>query len=199
MVCEGGMGLKIDCKTKEGAYQKIYEKLSEKGYNIMPFKEIEWGLQFQVSKKGHEGLIRIFESKKNGINLDKSTIKDREIEKDILLIFGYSQNDETGNFIEEKGDFYSLCIGVDNFNGKIFSNLRYAKKDAYDVYGLIKDKFGANHKNMCLLNENATKEEIIKSLRLIQTKAKKEDTGKKVEEEKKAQEQAAAGLGALFG
>jgi len=29
---------------------------------------------------------------------------------------------------------------------------------------------------MCLLNENATKEEIIKSLRLIQTKAKKEDT-----------------------
>src|SRR3989344_7695592 len=101
------MSIKADCRTKEGAYEKIREELSGKGYNVMKPKEIEWGLQFEVVKKGKSGLIRIYQSDKKGVIFDPSTLKDKEIEKYVLMVFGYSNDEKPTIENNASGNFYS--------------------------------------------------------------------------------------------
>lgn len=171
------MGLRIDCKTEEGAYELIRENLEEMGYTIFPFKKISYGLQFEVSKGDNKGLIRVYNSKDKGVNVDLSVLKNEIIKKNILSVLGYVK--ESINFSEESlnGNFYSLCIGINEFDGRFFSNLNYAKKDAEDINNLINNKFGLlDEQNICLLDGDATKKSIIEALKSLQRNVKPEDT-----------------------
>ena len=170
------MALQIDCKTLEGAYEKINEKLGEKDYTVLPFKRISYGIQFEVSKNKSSGLIRVFSSDKKGVRLDLSQIKDKSLEEDVMLVFGYSQ-DENDASMERTGEFHSLCIGINDFDSRMFRNLKYAQKDAEKLHELVIEKFEeTKSKNICLTNREATRDKIIEALNLIKSQVKKEDT-----------------------
>lgn len=49
------------------------------GFDVDNYQEINYGLQFKVNFQGKSGLIRIFESKKKGISLDLSQVKDERL------------------------------------------------------------------------------------------------------------------------
>ncbi len=62
---------------KENLYKKIKEYCLLKGYNITIFKEISYGIQFSIN----DNIIRIYESKKKGITLDLSQLKDEDLKE----------------------------------------------------------------------------------------------------------------------
>lgn len=60
--------------NKYDCYQKIKDQLRD--FDVSDFREISYGLQFEIKKITQKGVIRIYESKK-GIKLDFSQIKDQ--------------------------------------------------------------------------------------------------------------------------
>ncbi|MBA95755.1 MAG: ribonuclease HIII [Rickettsiales bacterium] len=55
-------------------YHDIKHHLQENRYQINPYREIQYGIQFLISKNSHSEVLRIYKSKK-GIKLDFSQIK----------------------------------------------------------------------------------------------------------------------------
>ena len=55
-------------------YQDIKHHLQENHYHINPYREIQYGIQFLISKESYSEVLRIYKSKK-GIKLDFSQIK----------------------------------------------------------------------------------------------------------------------------
>ena len=60
-------------QTKEDYYLWIKDKLTQKGFIVNPYREIQYGLQFLVFENETDALIRVFESKK-GLKLDLSQV-----------------------------------------------------------------------------------------------------------------------------
>ena len=79
----------------------------------------------------------------------------------------------------ERSDLYdtswALLIGIDKYE-TVAPNLNYAVDDAEDMAALLVGQFGFPDKNVTLLkNEQATKQNILKSFRDITKSAKKND------------------------
>lgn len=56
-------------------YQELKDNLEQAGCTVEDYKEINYGLQFEVSFKGKKSLIRVYEGKK-GLRVDLSQVKD---------------------------------------------------------------------------------------------------------------------------
>ena len=65
-------------KDKYGYYEHIKNVFEKNGIEVNPYGEINYGLQFSVLINGSKCLIRIYESKKNGVKCDLSQIKNDE-------------------------------------------------------------------------------------------------------------------------
>ena len=70
-------------KDKYDYYEYLKGIFESNGVEISPFIEINYGLQFSIVLKERKFLIRVYESKKNGVRCDLSQIKDEEILKHI--------------------------------------------------------------------------------------------------------------------
>ncbi|MGG0569095.1 ribonuclease HIII [Priestia megaterium] len=77
----------ITGKDKFEFFDNIKEMLESNQYFISNKKEINYGLQFEISRKNKNGLIRIFESKK-GVKSDLSQLKDPELLQDVQFLLG---------------------------------------------------------------------------------------------------------------
>ena len=75
----------ITGKDKFEFFDNIKKMLESNQYFISNKKEINYGLQFEISRKNKNGLIRIFESKK-GVRSDLSQLKDPELLQDVQFL-----------------------------------------------------------------------------------------------------------------
>lgn len=65
------------------SYLETKNLLIQFGYLISEFKDIDYGIQFTVTKSGVGGIVRIYYNKKRGIKFDFSQIKDENLQKQI--------------------------------------------------------------------------------------------------------------------
>lgn len=65
------------------SYSEVKAILAPLGFIISEYKEIDYGIQFAVSKSGITGVIRIYINKKRGIKFDFSQIKDSNLQLQI--------------------------------------------------------------------------------------------------------------------
>lgn len=70
-------------KDKYDYYEYLKGIFKSNGVEISSYSEINYGLQFNIVYKERKLLIRVYESKKNGVRCDLSQIKDEEILKNI--------------------------------------------------------------------------------------------------------------------
>lgn len=61
-------------------YANIKQKLSDEGFQLNPFRDIQYGIQFILFKNNDSALIRIYKSKK-GIRLDLSQVSDNKFKQ----------------------------------------------------------------------------------------------------------------------
>ncbi len=164
------MSFKIDVKTLKMAYSFLKIGLKELDYKVGFPKEINHGIQFLLSKRGKEDLIRVYSSKKNGISADLSQVKNKAVERDVLLMLGFKPEDDSDENEASKtksgSTVYSLCIGINKFEDKSIGNLKYAKADALKLDGLLTKKFGKSSCRINLVDKKATRENILKSLKI---------------------------------
>lgn len=104
-------------KDKFEFFDNIKKILELNQYDISNKKEINYGLQFEVTRQNKNGLIRIFESKK-GVRSDLSQLKDLELLQEIqFLLEDKSTNTPNKNIKANKKDsnttFPEELIGTD--------------------------------------------------------------------------------------
>jgi ribonuclease HIII len=90
--------------NKHDYYEKLVNSLKSAGFDSEPHREINYGLQFNVSIGRKKELIRIYESKK-GIKVDLSQVKDAEALKiinDIINGGSGKVNDAEGPVIPKR-------------------------------------------------------------------------------------------------
>jgi ribonuclease HIII len=81
-------------KDKYDYYEYLKDAFEKCGTEVSPYGEINYGLQFNIVLNERKCLIRIYESKKNGVRCDLSQIKDEE---SLRLIAGVTQ---TGSLVK---------------------------------------------------------------------------------------------------
>ncbi|MGL4363018.1 MAG: ribonuclease HIII [Cellulosilyticaceae bacterium] len=72
--------------NKYTKYDEIKKNLKEHDGKVEPYKEINYGIQFEVSALGYTSKVRIYESKKKGITVDLSQVKYEALRELILNI-----------------------------------------------------------------------------------------------------------------
>jgi type I site-specific restriction-modification system R (restriction) subunit len=80
------MSHKLNFSNLEDAYNAIEANLISKNFSISKKNNIQYGLQFEISKNTSIYLIRIFFSKKKGCTLDLSQIKNENIQRPEISI-----------------------------------------------------------------------------------------------------------------
>ncbi len=104
-------------------YAKAKKKLSENGFRVNPFREIQFGLQFMVFLEGVDGLVRLYEGKK-GLRLDLSQVEDEELSEKLKNLLETYQTappklipfpSMTGSHTQDDTDLEGLesLIGID--------------------------------------------------------------------------------------
>lgn len=73
--------------SKYDLYEDYKNKLKESNYSVSSYSEINYGIQFTVSKQGKSGILRIYESKKKGTNPDFSQLN--TLKEEILSILNH--------------------------------------------------------------------------------------------------------------
>jgi len=112
----------MELGTGEGIQDKyqywnyIKEILEKNDFIIAPWKEINYGIQFEIEKEGSKGLLRIYDGKK-GLRLDSSQIKDEILRKHVeeLINNGKSYNNQelTEDLCLKKDEDPEELIGID--------------------------------------------------------------------------------------
>ncbi|MCU4904556.1 ribonuclease HIII [Bacillus paranthracis] len=107
----------ITGKDKFEFFGNMKRVLELNGYIISNKKEINYGLQFQISRQNTSGLIRIFESKK-GVRSDLSQIKNLNLLAEIQLLLEGQAGNTLEKVIENKKEelaieFPDELIGTD--------------------------------------------------------------------------------------
>jgi ribonuclease HIII len=119
--------------NKYEKYTNLKQLLVSKGAEVETYKEIAYGLQFGVSKEYLKGTVRVYESKKKGLTVDLSQIKEEGLKvlffEDNTAIGVYKQTPEF-----KSDDLDVSLIGVDESGkGDYFGPLVvagvYATKD----------------------------------------------------------------------
>jgi ribonuclease HIII len=72
-------------------YEEIKKTLQEHFIWVSPYKEINFGIQFSIKIEEKDYSLRIYESKKKGVNLDYSLIKSETIKAQIQIYLGITQ------------------------------------------------------------------------------------------------------------
>ena len=76
-----------DNSKKTEIYEKIRASLQADNIHVSPKKEIEYGIQFNVSTLSWSGVIRIYENKKGVLKIDYSQVKNEAIVSKVKRIF----------------------------------------------------------------------------------------------------------------
>lgn len=97
--------------NKYGLYDSVKDSLSYEGIRVEQYKEIGYGLQFEVSFGGKRGLLRIYESKK-GTRVDPSQIKD-EVLRDRICSLLDLNGDESMDRENPQAEGSGALIGTD--------------------------------------------------------------------------------------
>jgi len=69
--------------NKFDLYRQLKDILERHNYSFSNKRKIDYGLQFDVTKNNEIHKLRIYESKKKGVRLDKSLIQNQEVLKEI--------------------------------------------------------------------------------------------------------------------
>jgi ribonuclease HIII len=80
----GGIGLSSD---KYERYEELKKALEEGGCNVLPYRDINCGIQFNVTNEGTQALVRIYEGKK-GVRVDLSQVRDTHIMEALKVFAG---------------------------------------------------------------------------------------------------------------
>lgn len=73
--CDGVMYL-YRAKDKYDYYKYLKDIIEKNGFEVSPYSEINYGLQFNTIIHDKKCLLRVYESKKSGVRCDLSQIKD---------------------------------------------------------------------------------------------------------------------------
>lgn len=172
------MSNKLSFQNCEDAYELIKKELTSLGYIVKLSEKIQNGIQFVISFNNIKDLIRVYYSKKKGVNIDLSQARNSRIKKDINSILGLSnqKNIEIISSEYNKSNIYTLCIGINNFIDENLASLSYAADDAQELHNLFAEKFGVGEGTLKLLNEEATMRKITEYISKLAEIAKPEDT-----------------------
>lgn len=150
--------------TKYEKYSDIKQILESNNVEVKPYKEINYGVQFEVYKDGITSKIRIYESKK-GIKLDLSMVKDLSL-KEILgeKVPFFSESKSSGNEKTYHTDKIEVgMIGIDESGkGDYFGPLVVAgvyadkrQKQILQTLGVMDSK-KLNDKKIAILAKDIT-------------------------------------------
>lgn len=105
-----------EAKDKSEYYLYLKDLFKKNGIEASIYEEINYGLQFSIVLNGRKCLIRIYESKKNGVRCDLSQVKDEGSLKVIeeLLHTGIikTENEDKNDVLNSEGSDAAL-IGTD--------------------------------------------------------------------------------------
>ena len=170
------MSYKLRFSNLPDAFEAIKAILRSENYDISEKVDIQYGLQFKITKNNFVSLVRIFFSKKKGCTLDLSQVKNENVKNDILGILKLTNSSQNKNISENKSKLYCLSIGINEYSNNNFAKLSFADKDAEELYEKVSTKYGHGTGTLCLLNKKATKENIINYLEEIKIIVKEEDS-----------------------
>lgn len=111
--------------NKYERYNTIRTAVSRYGYDVSSFKQIPYGLQFTIIFKGSTFNMRIYESKKKGVTVDYSQVKNHKVQKAIEDMLEGTYKNECNELYKSdrmdvnligtdesgKGDYFgALCV-----------------------------------------------------------------------------------------
>lgn len=108
-----GVMLLYNAKDKYELYNYFKDIMKKAGLEVSPYGEINYGLQFSTDIKGKKCLIRIYESKKNGVRFDLSQIKDDDCLSIVESLIRTGTADIAAHGAEKKGEAETELIGTD--------------------------------------------------------------------------------------
>lgn len=155
-------------KSKYEAYEHCKSVLENRGSEVESFKEISYGLQFVTILNGNKYTIRIYESKKNGVKVDLSMIRNGEIEKEITDIIYDNQESIEKKAVEEKGEV-NLPKSFTVNNQEIIDSI----KIYFDNVGAVLEKSELKHKDSIYTINNVKVTIFVSGKILIQGKMSK--------------------------
>lgn len=155
-------------KSKYEAYEHCKSVLENRGSEVEAFKEISYGLQFITTLDGNKYTIRIYESKKNGVKVDLSMIRNGEIEKEITNIIYDNLESIEKNTVEEKGEV-NLPKSFTVNNQEIIDSI----KIYFDNLGAVSEKSELKHKDSIYTINNVKVTIFVSGKILIQGKMSK--------------------------
>lgn len=85
-------------------YDMIKNRLEISGIRVHNYKEINYGLQFNIELNNESHIVRVFESKKNGVRSDLSLIKDTKVADAITNAIGVIKSTANEGKTFTKGD-----------------------------------------------------------------------------------------------
>lgn len=129
-------------KNKYEAYEHCKSMLENRGSKVENFKEINYGLQFITRLNENNYTIRVYESKKNGVKIDLSMIRNGEVEKEVTDIIYANQEKIEKNVVEEKGKV-NLPKSVTVNNQEVIDSI----KNYFDKVGAVLEKSELKHKD----------------------------------------------------
>lgn len=103
-------------KDKYDYYEYLKGVFEKNGIEVSPYGEINYGLQFSILINESKCLIRIYESKKNGVSCDLSQIKNDEnlrLIKDLTQTGGLKTNHKEARIVRKTEEPEIELIGTD--------------------------------------------------------------------------------------
>lgn len=99
-------------------YEDIRELLSNSEFIISEYKEINYGLQFQIQKLGWSGVIRIYQNKQGKVKTDFSQLGDSEHSHLIKSFFEKQSASSSKDIISTISDNFALPVIGSDESGK---------------------------------------------------------------------------------
>lgn len=125
-------------------YVDMKKKLERRGFEVEPFKAINYGIQFRVTMDKREALMRVY-SGKRGVRIDLSQVKDEGIlEKVKDCIYGCHDGSNKSLTASLNGDPEKLIGTDESGKGDYFGPLVVAGVYADDVTSPVLRAFGVD-------------------------------------------------------
>jgi ribonuclease HIII len=152
-------------KDKYEYYEHLKDIIVRNGFEISPYGEINYGLQFNMMIAGKKCLIRVYESKKSGVRHDLSQVKDDQCLRIIesLIQTGSAETEPEGSkSVWKSEETETELIGTDESGkGDYFGPLVIAGVYANaDMKGKLKKLGAADSKTLSDIRIQKLAEEI---------------------------------------
>lgn len=132
----------MDYKDKYECYNYYKQLLEENNIATSDYKDINYGLQFEITVNGQAQMIRIYESKKKGVRPDFSLVKNNETLDMIMNLTSNSQNADHLTSYNEKCEV-DLPKSFDINDTKVLENIKKYLNNA----GAKNEKPDLSHKD----------------------------------------------------